>query len=269
MRAWFMGKWSGLSHADYRAAYWLLGECCERGSLPETWCAHLYNSLEKRLGVHMGVFFEGNRAMAYGESSPSPKVRILIYGKPASVVIGLMRDYWEQVDVRDDPALPAWRRIRAPIATRARVQLAPAATWNASPIVNEYFRRTGCNDMMLSRGPSSNGRWLRLNLWRAKGDPAFAERDVHFVNLLTHEISGLLIEGRLAPLHAGVSALSPRQQQVLTLVCRGLNEADTARALGISVHTVHNHIQSLYRALGVNSRGQLLALAYRHRLVDP
>lgn len=264
-----MDKRPGLSHADYRAAYWLLGECCEQGALPEVWCAHLHRSLEQHLGVYMGVFFEGSRAMAYGDASPTPKERILIYGKPASEVLELMRDYWTQVNVQDDPALPAWRRIRTLVATRSRLQLTPAKTWGASTIVNEYFHRAGCNEMMLSRCPSVDGRWLMLNLWRAKGDRPFSEREVNFVNLLSGEIADLLLEGRLASLEAGFSGLTPRQQQILTLLCRGLSEKETARVLGISVHTVHNHVQSLHRTLGVRSHGQLLALAYRYRLVEP
>lgn len=263
-----MRKRVTLTHADYRAAYWLLGECCEQGALPEVWCAHLHQSLEKHLGVYMGVFFEGSRAMAHGEASPSPKERILIYGKPARTVLDLMRDYWSQVNVHDDPALPAWRRVRASVATRSRPQLASKEAWNASTIVNEYFQRTGCHEMMLSRCPATNGQWLMMNLWRAKGERPFGEREVNFVELLTREISVLLEDGRLSPLHSGGASISPRQKQVLTLLCRGFSEAETARVLGISANTVHNHIQHLHRALGVHSHGQLLALAFQRRLVD-
>lgn len=263
-----MNTQGALTHADYRAAYWLLGECSELGALPEVWCAHLHEALEQRLGVYMSVFVEGSHAMAHGETPPSHQDRVLIYGAPGPAVLKAMHDYGSRVKLRDDPALPAWRRVRTPVATRSRMQLASTKRWCGSKIVNEYFRSIGCDEMMLSRCPAADGRWLMLNLWRAIGERPFGEREVSFVNLLFQECTALLIQGRLAPLRAGFSGLTPRQRQVLTLLCRGLSEKQVAHVLGASVHTVHNHIQSLHRALGVHSRGELLSLAYRRRLTD-
>lgn len=50
--------------------------------------------------------------------------------------------------------------------------------------------------------------------------------------------------------------LSPREQQVLTFISRGLSYAEIARLQNLSVHTVQSHIKNLYRKLSVNSRGE-------------
>jgi DNA-binding CsgD family transcriptional regulator len=69
---------------------------------------------------------------------------------------------------------------------------------------------------------------------------------------------------RVAP----VLGLSPRETQVLTCVLAGLTEAGIAQALGISTHTVHTHLERLYRKLGIHSRTQLL-LVVVNELADP
>ena len=53
--------------------------------------------------------------------------------------------------------------------------------------------------------------------------------------------------------------LTPRQQQVLDSLLRGLGNKEIAFALHISPHTVHNHVKAVYQDFGVSSRGELLA----------
>jgi DNA-binding CsgD family transcriptional regulator len=48
--------------------------------------------------------------------------------------------------------------------------------------------------------------------------------------------------------------LTPRQGEVLELLWRGGANADIARALSISEHTVRHHLEDIYRQLGVRSR---------------
>lgn len=53
--------------------------------------------------------------------------------------------------------------------------------------------------------------------------------------------------------------LPPRLKQTLTCLLAGDSEKQAARRLGLSPHTVHVYVKSLYRRFGVNSRGELLA----------
>jgi DNA-binding CsgD family transcriptional regulator len=47
--------------------------------------------------------------------------------------------------------------------------------------------------------------------------------------------------------------LTTRETDVLQLLSRGCSYAETARQLGISVHTVGTHIKSAYRKLSVGT----------------
>ena len=63
--------------------------------------------------------------------------------------------------------------------------------------------------------------------------------------------------------------LTSREFEVLRLVAAGLGSAAIARRLGISRKTVSSHVQRVLVKLGVHSRGEAVAVAYRERLVDP
>lgn len=64
------------------------------------------------------------------------------------------------------------------------------------------------------------------------------------------------------------SELTPRQQEVLTLVARGLNNDQIAERLVIAPKTVRNHVTRIYRKLGVESRAQAIVLARDAHFVD-
>jgi DNA-binding NarL/FixJ family response regulator len=66
---------------------------------------------------------------------------------------------------------------------------------------------------------------------------------------------------------ASASALTSRELEILGLLADGLATADIARQLFISRKTVGTHIEHILRKLGVHSRTEAVALAYRDGLV--
>ena len=54
-----------------------------------------------------------------------------------------------------------------------------------------------------------------------------------------------------------VRSLSRRERQTLERLLEGDSEKQVARRLGISRHTVHVYVKSLYRRLGVSTRAEL------------
>ncbi len=50
------------------------------------------------------------------------------------------------------------------------------------------------------------------------------------------------------------AGLSPREVEIVKLVFDDLKESAIAEALGVSPHTVHTHLERLYRKLGVSGR---------------
>lgn len=63
-------------------------------------------------------------------------------------------------------------------------------------------------------------------------------------------------------------ALSPREREVLALVCAGLGNKEIAQRLYVSLRTVENHLAAVYAKLGVASRTEAAVLAVRSGLVD-
>ena len=57
-------------------------------------------------------------------------------------------------------------------------------------------------------------------------------------------------------------SVTPRQQELIRLVARGMKNADIAQELHISEHSVKQALKRLYRKHDVSSRTQLLAKAY-------
>jgi DNA-binding NarL/FixJ family response regulator len=63
--------------------------------------------------------------------------------------------------------------------------------------------------------------------------------------------------------------LSPREREILELLAEGRTQKQIAATLVISPKTVATHIQHLLGKLGVHSRAQAVAAAYRQGLVEP
>ncbi len=89
-------------------------------------------------------------------------------------------------------------------------------------------------------------------------------------------------EGRQVPLGATIELVQPahrpaeaaapeglttREVEVLALVAEGLTDAEVAERLVVSIRTVHAHLRSIYRKLGVRTRSAATRYAVQHNLV--
>ncbi|MGH3698271.1 MAG: response regulator transcription factor [Pseudonocardiaceae bacterium] len=66
-----------------------------------------------------------------------------------------------------------------------------------------------------------------------------------------------------------MAQLTPREREVLTLMARGLSNADVASELVISEATVKTHLSRVMMKLGVREKAQAVAAAYLTGLVQP
>ncbi|HEX8104065.1 MAG TPA: helix-turn-helix transcriptional regulator [Solirubrobacteraceae bacterium] len=64
----------------------------------------------------------------------------------------------------------------------------------------------------------------------------------------------------LADVIVAAYGFTPREREVLAYVLRGLPSKQIARALGISLYTVQDHLKAAFAKAGVTSRGELAAL---------
>ncbi|MEV7415882.1 response regulator transcription factor [Streptomyces sp. NPDC089919] len=69
------------------------------------------------------------------------------------------------------------------------------------------------------------------------------------------------------PLAEGFAELTPREVEVWRAMATGLDNAETARTLDISLSTVKNHITSIFDKLAVRDRAQAVIAAYESGLV--
>lgn len=76
-------------------------------------------------------------------------------------------------------------------------------------------------------------------------------------------------ENKTPPIPAGVCALTAREQQILQLLAEGLAAAAISERLYISLATVRNHTQHILAKLGMHSKLEAVAYAYRRGLIKP
>jgi pimeloyl-ACP methyl ester carboxylesterase len=63
--------------------------------------------------------------------------------------------------------------------------------------------------------------------------------------------------------------LSPRENQILSLLALGEHNNEISHSLALSVHTVERHVANIYAKIGARSRVEAAAYAMSRRLVQP
>jgi predicted ATPase/DNA-binding CsgD family transcriptional regulator len=97
---------------------------------------------------------------------------------------------------------------------------------------------------------------------RALGDGRFAAEWARGRAMGAAEILGRAH----SPPPGNPSGLTVREAEVLRLVAGGLTDAQVAERLVLSVRTVHSHVRSIYRKIGVSSRSAATGYALRQGL---
>jgi len=88
--------------------------------------------------------------------------------------------------------------------------------------------------------------------------------------LLSPSITRRLVQRfaeRAPVIHRDLTVLTPREREVLTLMGRGLSNAELAEALVLSEATVKTHVAHVFAKLQLRDRAQAVVLAYETGLV--
>jgi transcriptional regulator EpsA len=117
-------------------------------------------------------------------------------------------------------------------------------------------------------GPTSAGRSVFLLFGLAVRPTA---RHAYFLELLLPHLH--LALGRLPAARTSVEGtparpLSARETEIIGWLRAGKSNDEMGRLLGISALTVKNHLQRIYRTLGVNNRAHALARCMELRLLE-
>ena len=115
---------------------------------------------------------------------------------------------------------------------------------------NETIERSGDVQAMLR---------LLQPLNAAGGDSVARKRQLlaDLVRMIGEQVHGQ--PRRLTKLQAELNALPPRLQQTMQSLLAGDSEKQAAAKMGVSPHTVHVYVKTLYRRYNVSSRGELLS----------
>lgn len=115
-------------------------------------------------------------------------------------------------------------------------------------------RRSGNESLYIALDTELLGAIARAEGFKFLVDCLIAQIDVAFCRVAHFEAPSLGQTGRGIWRH-----LSQREQEILAWLCRGESNVDIAAALDISPHTVKNHLQRIFRKIGVNNRTQAAA----------
>ncbi|MGW4097937.1 response regulator [Mycobacterium sp. NPDC004974] len=66
-----------------------------------------------------------------------------------------------------------------------------------------------------------------------------------------------------------LATLTPREQEVLELIAKGLSNTEIADRLFVTEHTVKTHVGNVFAKLSLRDRAQAVVVAYESGLVNP
>lgn len=210
-------------------------------------------------------------AIADDQSLVRAGFRLILATQPDMEVVAEARD--------GDEAISAWRRVRPDIMLMD-IRMPGLDGLEAARRILEHGG-DGCKVVMLTTFDLDEYVYAALRA----GASGFLLKDVSPEGLigavrlvangdalLAPSITRRLVERFARPAalpvsHAALDTLTAREREVLTLVARGLTNAEIANSLVLSEATVKTHLARILPKLGVRDRVQAVVFAYETGLV--
>jgi DNA-binding CsgD family transcriptional regulator len=251
---------------DLRGILTLAGECRELGHDPIAWRHHLIAGLGRLVEADMGASVE-LRGLA---SLQHKNTGMTYWGHENWTSAGVLAGIGELLE--EDPSL--YHRgclyFRDPKredgACSTRRDFVEDREWYRSTDYDVIHRTLKmdhflwCFTAIPGRGGDEIGGLL---LYRADARKDFGRRD----RMIVRETLAALapwVGGPLARFtEPSPLGLAPRARQVLSALLEGDGDKQIASRLGLSPHTVNDHLKGIYRHFGVRGRAELMALWIR------
>lgn len=170
---------------------------------------------------------------------------VTTYGAPSPGVILIDGDGAVEAI---SPEAHAWLARIAPPRADLRGAVLPPVVWQVAIAARRALREPAAPEPTC-RVRALEGDWLVLHASAIDRDPAGR------VAVVLHAGD----PGVLRPALTAWYGLSEREQEVVALVLDGRSTRDVAAALGLSRHTVHDHLKAIFRKVGVSGRHELVA----------
>ena len=256
-----MGKSSRLRLSDVRGVFRLLNEIQERRYDPVAWQRHMISGLCDLVGARQGAAM---RFAGFIPDGPAKLDSIVSGGWTNAFVESMWKQALTAESCRVDAIIDRATRVPRRLATRLREQLISDEDYFASAIANELGTMSGVYHELCAWfhvDPPADA--VGMTLHRMRGQRRFNLRERNIVHLFNVELHRLMRDEKLPARGGRGIKLTSRQQEVLRLLLQGDGEKQVARKLGISRYTVNDHVKAIYRNLGVNSRGEMMAKVLR------
>lgn len=245
------------SEAEFTAVYRRLGELAAAPSAD-----HFH---ERAPGVLLGLV-------------PAENVVLDLIGPRgesiASTVAGIELPTWPPVDwLRHAPSHPVARHMRLiqDPTPRTLCDFWSPRRLHASGLYEEILEPLALEDQISVYADAGRPGFLGVSFFRR--GRTFEDRDRRMAELLTVGLTSAYASARahgFEPLiHPEMLDLPPRQTEVLRHLAQGATYAQIGQRMGITIATVRTHVERLYARLGVQSRGEAVALMFSAAAEDP
>ncbi|MFT3876176.1 MAG: LuxR C-terminal-related transcriptional regulator [Propioniciclava sp.] len=108
-------------------------------------------------------------------------------------------------------------------------------------------RAAASGEAVITRMRSASGAWFRISAARTEGD------DLVALSIEPARASDLI------PVAMASFGLTAREAHIAQRLSRGLADKEIAAELGLSLHTVRDHVKAIITKCGVNSRAEVVA----------
>jgi PAS domain S-box-containing protein len=197
-----------------------------------------------------------------GEVCSWSKAAEALFGYPAQEAVG--RNIHDLLEARDALGTEA---LAGGVESAVR-------RWNgASPLIPDFDleartrsgNRIWVNVSTIVFDPPRSRRRLFVRLAR---DISRRRRDAELLQRMLETARQVVALAGDSSDHAQVEPLSEQERRILKLFAEGRNSAAIARLLGISAHTLRNHLSHINRKLRTHSRLEAVTHAQRRGLID-
>jgi DNA-binding CsgD family transcriptional regulator len=256
-----MGKSQRIRHEDVREVYRIASDVREVRYDPAAMHARLIDGLLGLVGGTCGF------ACEVADWRPGGDLRIAGLTSDSTsdgAVAELIRGLAEANSLWDDPSFVEGVRQAGLVESVPFHRLVPDQQFRRCyPLFYDIKRDVRHADHLIAWhriGPQRRDiRAVSIHRW-GKGQRRFGRRETEVARALFEELNWLYTTGRFDPPVPGLAGLPPRLAEVLDLLRAGQAPKQIAQRLGLSVHTVRDHVKRLYARAGVGDRGALMAL---------
>ncbi|TJY41000.1 response regulator transcription factor [Cohnella pontilimi] len=202
-------------------------------------------------------------------------MREILSSDPDFVIVGEAASGEEALNLTDSvypelilmdiqmPGMGGFEAVKAIKAAYPSVKIVMVTVSDDPAYLFEALKKGAQGYLLKNLNPSAWTDYLRqVALDEAPLNPDFA------LSIL-REFAGRSRKGPASGDATPLEQLTPREREILREVSGGLTNREVATSLGLSEHTVKNHIKSILQKLHLDNRVQLTRYAYERGLLEP